>query len=497
MAVLPHMRFRAGLAALLLSLVGSPVWAQEVAASTEGSAPPPAIEPAPDVSLRAVLQRMRAAREADLKALKAREEEYAQRRDAARLRMQEAQARVEALEAEGRRMEGQFARNRVTLDDRDRLLKDKIGALKELFGLFQQNASDLIGAFVGSPTSLQYPNRDAWLEGFANRMKATTEVSSTADIRRLWFETLREIQARGEIVQLRAPVHTLTSEDPVRQDLARLGGFHLVSMGRERAYVHWDTGRQRVEALPRQPSGPYAAEIAAWSDSRGGLRTISVDPTGGALVALLAQKPTPRERLRQGGLVGYIILGLGAMALLLALAKLLDLGWISWRLSIQRQSLQQPNEDNPLGRLLLVARAARQADPELLEINLHDTVAKESDRIHRFSIFLAIIAAVAPLLGLLGTVVGMINTFQAITLFGTGDPQTMAGGISQALITTVLGLIVAVPAVLLHAWVRTRGRTLCHGLKTQMAQLLGDQRQQSTAAASHPSGPQRAIPEPA
>lgn len=484
--------------ALLLSLSCATAWAQEQSLEPASEAPPKAVaEPAPDHSLGAVLRRMRQAREADLQALKARETEYAQRRDAARRRMQQAQAKVASLEAEGRRMEGQFARNRVTLDDRDRLLKDKIGALKELFGLFQQNASDLIGAFVGSPTSLQYPKRDEWLEGFANRMKATTEVSSTADIRRLWFETLREIQARGEIVQLRAPVHTLTSEDPVRQDLARLGGFHLVSIGRDRSYVQWDTGRQRVEALPRQPSGPYAQEIATWSESRGGLSTLSVDPTGGALVALLAQKPTPRERLRQGGLVGYIILGLGGMALLLALAKLIDLAWISWTMRHQQQRLQHPEEDNALGRLLLVAREGQRSDPELLEISLHDTLAKESDRIHRFSIFLAIIAAVAPLLGLLGTVVGMINTFQAITLFGTGDPQTMAGGISQALITTVLGLIVAVPAVLLHALVRTRGRAQCHLLQTHMAQILGDRQQQPPAPNPFPPRPLRAAMEPA
>ena len=176
----------------------------------------------------------------------------------------------------------------------------------------------------------------------------------------------------------------------------------------------------------------------------------------------------------QGGLVGYMILGLGAVALLLALIKLLDISLIALRVHWQQRRLDQPTAANPLGRLLLVYQDNRMVDSETLDMRLHDQVAREDGRINRLTIFLAIIAAVAPLMGLLGTVVGMINTFQAITLYGTGDPQTMAGGISQALITTVLGLIVAVPAVLLHAVVSARGKAVSTVLKQHSALLLGD-----------------------
>jgi len=98
--------------------------------------------------------------------------------------------------------------------------------------------------------------------------------------------------------------------------------------------------------------------------------------------------------------------------------------------------------------------------------------------------FLKIIAVVAPLLGLLGTVTGMIITFQAITLFGTGDPKLMAGGISTALVTTVQGLCVAIPTVLLHTLVASRARRLNQILEEQAAGMVAVQSERRHAAAA-------------
>ena len=460
---------------LVLALTAAwalPGAAQEQA-QPQAQAAPSAAEPDPH-QLQAVVEAMQADLAATRKKLAAREAAYAERLAQSRQRLADAQALLARREAEGRALERRFDSNRDELDDKAELLKNKIGALKELFGVFQQNASDLIGAFVGSPTSLQYPDRDWWLEGFANRMKHASEVSSADDIRTLWLEVMREIQARGQIVRLRAPVY---SEDPAlsgERELVRVGGFNLISSEPAPEYLQWSTARQRVEAMPRQPEGPYSAQIERYLESDEGLHELSLDPSGGVLLSLLAEKPTAPERVDQGGLVGYMILGLGAVALVLALIKLLDISLIALRVHWQQRRLDQPAPGNPLGRLLQVYQDNRMVDSETLEMRLHDQVAREDGRINRLTIFLAIIAAVAPLMGLLGTVVGMINTFQAITLYGTGDPQTMAGGISQALITTVLGLIVAVPAVLLHAVVSARGKAVCTVLKQHSALLLGD-----------------------
>ena len=453
---------RAGLVALMMLPVSG--LAQQDGAGEQS---------APDYSLPAVVERMQAYQAEAREALEAREAAYAGRLADARQRLDQARNRLAGLETEGGRLEAAFDDNKAELNRKAELLNDKIGALKELLGVFQQNASDLIGAFVTSPTSIQYPDRDVWLEGFANRMRNASEVSSVDDIRALWFEIQREIAASDDIVRLRTEV-----ADPdgsvTERDLVRVGTFNLLDAGADPAYLAWDAGRQQPRVLARQPAGGELERVAGYVAAEQGLHALAVDPTGGTLLELLVEKPTLRERIDQGGLVGYTILFLGALSLLLALVKLADLGLISLRMASQDRDPGQPRADNPLGRLLATWSAHRHDDPETVQMRLHDRVAKETARIERFSVFLVIIAAVAPLMGLLGTVVGMINTFQAITLFGTGDPQTMAGGISQALITTVLGLVVAVPAVLLHALVAARGRALVTVLRQRSAALSGD-----------------------
>ncbi|MEC8351463.1 MAG: MotA/TolQ/ExbB proton channel family protein, partial [Pseudomonadota bacterium] len=99
---------------------------------------------------------------------------------------------------------------------------------------------------------------------------------------------------------------------------------------------------------------------------------------------------------------------------------------------------------------------------------------REMPKITRNLTLIKIISVVAPLLGLLGTVTGMINTFQAITLFGTGDPKLMAGGISQALVTTVLGLVVAIPTVFLYTLLNTRSKNMLLILQEQSAGIIAE-----------------------
>ena len=462
-----------------------PVQAQE-ATGSEADEAAVATEAA-DHSLSSVLEQLSAAQVQAQAGLEAREARYADRLSAAQARLSQAQDKLAATEAEGARLERRFDGNKVELSDKAQLLSDKIGALKELFGVFQQNASDLIGAFVVSPTSIEYPDRDVWLEGFANRMKNASEVSSAQDIRQLWFEIQREITARGEIVILPGvPVFTADGQSQMR-DVVRVGAFNLLGAGAQPEYLTWDAGRQQVQTLPRQPGGDVQMQLSAYVTASEGLAPLAVDPTGGVLLSLLIEKPTLAERIDQGGLVGYMILALGVLAGLLSVLKLLDMTQLGWRMGAQDRTPDQPSGGNPLGRLLLCYRQNAQRDPETLALRLHECLARERGRIHRFTIFLLIIAAVTPLMGLLGTVVGMINTFQAITLYGTGDPQTMAGGISQALITTVLGLAVAVPAVLLHALLSGRGQTLVSRLEQAVALLTGDALASSANTSSKPA----------
>ena len=147
--------------------------------------------------------------------------------------------------------------------------------------------------------------------------------------------------------------------------------------------------------------------------------------------------------------------------MLLAIERFVTLSITGAKVNAQKRS-DTVSDSNPLGRVLNVYHANRAVDVETLELKLGEAILGETPKITRNITLIQVISVVAPLLGLLGTVIGMILTFQAITLFGTGDPKTMAGGISTALMTTVLGLCVAIPMTLLHAMVAQRSRSVIH-----------------------------------
>jgi biopolymer transport protein ExbB len=175
----------------------------------------------------------------------------------------------------------------------------------------------------------------------------------------------------------------------------------------------------------------------------------------------------------QGGTVGYIILALGAIGLLIALERFVSLTLMGAKVKRQLKHTEARG-DNPLGRVMAVQDKYPQVDTETLELKLSEAILREIPSITRNLTFIKIISVVAPLMGLLGTVTGMINTFQAITLFGTGDPKLMAGGISQALVTTVLGLVVAIPMTLLFAQLNTRSRSIVHVLQEQASGIIAE-----------------------
>jgi biopolymer transport protein ExbB len=203
-----------------------------------------------------------------------------------------------------------------------------------------------------------------------------------------------------------------------------------------------------------------------------------VDPSRGSILGLLVQTPNLRERIAQGGLIGYLIIALGGLALLIAAERLIVLG-LEGRKVLKQLKSKTANDSSSLGRVLKTAEKYRDADLETLELKMGEAIIREAPKLSRGLLFLKIIAVVAPLMGLLGTVTGMINTFQAITLFGTGDPKLMAGGISQALVTTVLGLTVAIPTVLLHTVVTGRSRRIIHVLERQSTGIVADHAEKS------------------
>lgn len=394
--------------------------------------------------------------------------------------IKEARERRDQLQEESLELEETARANDKTYDSKINELRAAMGPNASMFGTLQELSGELIGLFRNSPTTLQYPDREEWLTGFKERMEKASEIFSIQELERLWFMIQQEITASARIVSLTTEV---LGESGTREsrDVVRIGKFGLVSTDPEPAYLTWDPTARRASLLQRQPEGGALGSVEEYLSGDDGLNAVAIDPTGGSLLSRLVDAPSIGDRIDQGGFIGKLIILLGIVGVVIAVAKLISIMIVSTKVAAQKAHLDQPRDDNPLGRMMQVYERNKDVDTETLEMRLGEAILEERPKVDRYVGFIKVIAAVAPLMGLMGTVIGMIATFQAITLFGTGDPKTMAGGISQALVTTVLGLTVAIPTVLLHALVSSRATSLVNTLKHQTAGLIAERMEERAA----------------
>ncbi len=431
------------------------------------------------LSLDALLERVKAGRVQDAKENAARIAAFKANKAQQVKLLAGARAARRREEARSEKLETAFEENDVKIIELEIALKERLGSLKELFGVLQQSAGDARGQFESSLTHVQFPERIDFLTDLAQKMGQTNRLASLEEIEHLWFELQREMTETGKVARFPASVVT-TDGNEVQRDVVRVGAFNVISGGKYLQFVP-ETGR--LLELARQPQQRYLDKLADLESASSGTTAFGLDPSRGQILSLLVQAPSLGERIDQGGVVGYVIICLGALALLIALERIGTLTFTGLRVRMQAGKPNEPG-NNPLGRILQVYHDNPKADIETLELKLSEAMLKETPKINRLLMFLKIIAVVAPLLGLLGTVTGMIITFQAITLFGTGDPKLMAGGISQALVTTVLGLCVAIPTVLLHTLVASRARRLNQVLEEQAAGMIAMQSETQHAKAA-------------
>ncbi|HIG43579.1 MAG: MotA/TolQ/ExbB proton channel family protein [bacterium] len=367
------------------------------------------------------------------------------------------------------RLENQFEKNEKEIAALQEILSKRLGSLRELFGVLQQVSGDTQGVFEGSIVSAEYPGRTEWLSQFAQDMGKSSKLATIEEIERLWFEIQREMTESGKITRFTGEVNKLNG-DVVEQQIVRVGSWNLVSNGE---YVVYDIDNKIIKELPTQPANRFVNTTKALQDANSGMVAFAVDPLKGQLLVMEQFKPSITERIDKGGIPGYTIIALGIIAALLSLERFITLSITAAKVRRQTKN-STPDSGNPLGRVLKVYHDNKEVDPETLQLKLDEAILKEQPAINARIAFIKIISMVAPLLGLLGTVIGMIVTFQAITLFGAGDPKTMANGISQALITTVEGLCVAIPTVLLHSIVQSRSNMVMHILNEQSAGLIAE-----------------------
>lgn len=426
-----------------------------------------------EVSIDDVLKKVKEGQYQQSEENKQRERDFENRKSEQETLLKEAITSRNQEEARSNQLETQFEDNEIKIAALQETLNNRLGSLKELFGVLQQVSGDASGKFVASNVSAQYPGRNDFLDELAVKMGSSSQLASIEEIERVWYELSREITESGKVVKFDADV-TKADGTKTNQTVTRIGTFNLISEG---AYLEWLGGTEVLAELSRQPSGRFLSTVGEMESASSGYTSFALDPTGGSILGLVVQAPNLKERIEQGGTVGYVIIALGIIALLLSAERWISLTLVSGKVNSQLKS-DEVKDNNPLGRVLMAKEKHKKLGSEGLELKLAESILKEVPSLTRSITFIKIISVVAPLLGLLGTVTGMIVTFQAITLFGTGDPKLMAGGISSALMTTVLGLVVAIPTVMLYTWLNTKSKNILHILQEQAAGIIAERAEQ-------------------
>lgn len=410
--------------------------------------------------------------------LKKREQEFIQKRAEQKRLLEQAKKELSQEEAVTVRLTKDFEANEKELTELETKLAVVMGTLGELFGVVKQVAGDTKGQLESSIISAEIPGRVEFAADLAQR-KA---LPSIAELEKLWFLLQQEMTESGKVSRFDAEVVKPNGERRSTK-VTRVGSFNLVA---DDKYYIFQPETQQIVELPRQPAGRYLSLIEDIEEGKESRAAFGLDPSRGALLSMLVQAPSFMERIHQGGLVGYIILALLAVGLALVAERFVTLSKQKKLIEDQLKA-DRPLPGNPLGEIFKAFQDNKNRDLETLEIKMDEALMKVVPTIERGIPTLKVLFAVGPLLGLLGTVTGMIATFQSITLFGTGDPKLMAGGISQALVTTVQGLTCAIPLLLLHNLISSRAKGLIQILEEQMAGLLGQKVETAKVVVQKPS----------
>lgn len=396
-----------------------------------------------------------------------REQAFRQEKDKRQTLLKQALKELKKEEAFSQRLTTEFEKNEQELAVLENELNLAVGVLGELFGVVKQIAGDFRGQVLNSLVSAEIPDREKFAENIASRKKLPT----TKELRKLWFEIQREMTEQGKISQFKADVVTLSGKKST-QLITRVGAFNLISEG---DYLHYQGDIGKVVELARQPERRFTRYIDDLEKAKENTYPIfALDPSRGSLISILIRTPGLFERIQQGGLVGLVIICVLLFGLFLVVERWIVIRKEEEKIKAQLKSSTELKEDNPVGQILSVYQNNKDLDMDSLEMKLNEIAIKYLPKVERGIGTIKLLAVLSPLLGLLGTVTGMIVTFQSITLFGTGDPKLMAGGISQALMTTVMGLCCAIPLLLCHNFISSRSQKIVQILEEQTAGLLAE-----------------------
>jgi biopolymer transport protein ExbB len=412
-----------------------------------------------------LLKQVKNDRISEAKIDKKREAEFMSARSDKQSLLNKAKKSLADQRARNKRLTKEYAANEITLAQKAVELDNAKGTLGEMFGVSRAAAANAYGAIATSIVSAEYPGRGEALSAILSSKKAVPELEQLEE---LWFALQTEMTQSGEISKFSTEVTNLDGSKST-ETVTRIGTFNLVS---ENGFLTYNDEVGQVQPLAKQPAGYISSTASSFFGETAGYSPVYVDPSRGAILTLETRKKTLMQFYHEGAEVGYAITVLLIIGLLIALERMIVLGAMSSKIKAQEKQLDQPNDNNPLGRLLKVYFDNKAVDAETLELKLDEAILRETPKVDRGINLIKMFAAIAPLMGLLGTVIGMIMTFQTIMLFGTGDPKIMAGNISLALVTTALGLICALPLILIHSIVAGKSKSVLQKLDEQSAGLI-------------------------
>jgi biopolymer transport protein ExbB len=412
-----------------------------------------------------LLEQVKKNRAADAKLDAAREQEFLSDRADKQALLSKAKAAFAAEEARGKSLTKQFADNEGAIAAKEQELLNAQGTLGEMFGIVRGTATETIGAIATSNISAQYKGREDLLK----KLSVAKELPTIAELEELWIALQTEMTESAKVSKFDGEVTGLDGAK-APASVTRVGSFNLIS---DNGFLVYNADTKEMQPLVKQPESYVVSDSVAFKNAAAGeLKPVYIDPTGGNLLRLKTQEATLEEQFHSGGTPGYVITVLLIIGLLISAVRFLALTAAGSKINAQLKNLNNPSTDNALGRILKVYHDNKKADVENLELKLDEAIMRETPSIEKGIGILKLIAAVGPLLGLLGTVVGMIGAFQMITLHGTGDPKIMAGSISMALVTTVQGLLCALPLLFLHSLLQSKSNSILHILDEQSAGII-------------------------
>ena len=420
-------------------------------------------QPTSDKFFNTLLQKLDTTTQLDQQQNQQREQAFLEQKEQQAALLKQAQSENQALQKRLQALEKQWRENETQLAQLEKTHQRRAGNLLEMEGMFKQSSNEFFSVVSNSMVQFHLP--DWQLQ--RDRLSAQQGLPSLEMVETLWQLMLKYLLVQEQTMRFSSKVIQLDGSLK-QQDVVTIGPFTALS---DDGFLNYLPSEHRLAVLERQPAARLVAAAQDYFATQEGILAAPLDPSRGALLSLLITTPSLEERLHQGGWIGYVIILIAMFGLLVAM-------WRWWVLRSTRRGIRwqeknmQQLGDNPLARLFAVYQSNRDDSTDSLEIKLDEAMTQEISGLDTGLMMLKVFTVITPLLGLLGTVVGMLETFQAITLFGSGDPKLMAGGISQALVTTAMGLMAAVPLLLIYTYLSSQSRMLQDILQEQSIGLL-------------------------